>query len=174
MSRIFISHSSKDTCEALAFQQWLVAEGWSAEDIFIDLRGIDAGARWREALLRANERCEAVVLLASPESLGSRECQIEVRIAEDMGKEIIVGILYGLTIEDKKLALYRERQIVDFSAEPLTVTISVEHQHTRKTIHFSATALAQVRSRLDQLGISPNSFSWRPENIKTASPYCRI
>jgi hypothetical protein len=29
MSRIFISHSSKDNCEALAFQQWLVGEGWS-------------------------------------------------------------------------------------------------------------------------------------------------
>jgi hypothetical protein len=171
MSRIFISHSSKDSCEALAFRDWLVNEGWAAEDIFIDLHGIGAGARWREALLRANERCEAVVLIASPTAMDSKECQIEVRIAEDMGKEIIVAIAYGLTIEGEKLTLYRDRQIVDLSAEPRTVTLTVEHQDTRKTIHFSAPALAQVKSRLDQLGISPNSFSWRPANLETASPY---
>jgi TIR domain len=171
MSRIFISHSSKDSCEALAFQQWLVGEGWSTEDIFIDLHGIGAGARWRDALVRANERCEAVVMLASPAALASMECQLEVRFAESLGKEIIVAIAYGLTVEDEKLAVYRERQIVDLSVEPRTVTLPVEHQQTRKTIHFSATALAQVKSRLDQLGISPNRFSWRPENIESASPY---
>ena len=171
MSRIFISHSSKDACEALAFRQWLVGEGWSAEDIFIDLHGIGAGSRWREALRRANERCEAVVLLASPEALGSTECMFEVRTAEELGKEIIVSIAYGLTVEDPRLAIYRDRQIVDLSAEPRTVTLSVEHKDTRKTVHFSQTALAQIKSRLDQLGISPNWFSWRPENIETASPY---
>jgi hypothetical protein len=171
MSRIFLSHSSRDSFEALAFRQWLVGEGWSAEDIFIDLHGIGAGARWREALLRANERCEAVVLLASPAALDSMECRIEVRVAEDLGKEIIVTIVYGLTVDDERLSPYHERQIVDLSAEPRTITISVEHQDTRKTIHFSAPALDQVKSRLDQLGISPNTFSWRPGKLETASPY---
>jgi WD40 repeat protein len=60
---------------------------------------------------------------------------------------------------------------VDLSAEPRIVTIPVEHKDTRKTVHYSETALAQIKSRLDQLGISPNSFSWRPENTSTASPY---
>jgi hypothetical protein len=148
MSRIFISHSNKDACEALAFRQWLVGEGWSVEDIFIDLHGIGAGSRWREALHRANERCEAVVLLASPAALASTECLIEVRLAEDMGKEIIVTIAYGLTVDDPGLAVYRPRQIVDVSAEPLTVTVPVEHRDTRKTVHFSETGLAQIKSRL--------------------------
>jgi hypothetical protein len=84
MSRLFISHSSKDNCEALAFRNWLLGEGWSAEDIFIDLQGIGAGSRWREALRRANERCEAVVLLASPATVASTECLIEVRMAGDI------------------------------------------------------------------------------------------
>src|SRR5271169_6367962 len=123
MSRIFILHSSKDSCEALAFQQWLVGESWSVEDIFIDLHGIGAGSRRREALRRANERCEAVVLLASPAALASTECLMEVRAAEYMGKEVIVTIAYGLTVDDQGLALYRDRQIVDFSAEPRTVTL---------------------------------------------------
>jgi Novel STAND NTPase 1 len=96
---------------------------------------------------------------------------IEVRLAEDMGKEIIVAIAYGLTVHDPALSIYRDRQIVDLSAEPRTVTLSVEHEDTRKTIHFSEAALAQIKRRLDELGISPNSFPWRPENILTASPY---
>ena len=112
-----------------------------------------------------------MVLLASPAALASTECLIEVRSAEDMGKEILVTIAYGLTVNDPGLALYRDRQIVDLSAEPRTVTVSVEHQDTRKTVHFSETALAQIKSRLDQLGISPNCFSWRPEYVETASPY---
>jgi hypothetical protein len=96
---------------------------------------------------------------------------MEVRSAEDMGKEVIVTILYGLTVDDPGLRVYRDRQIVDLSAEPRTVTLSVEHKDTRKTVHFSETALAQIKARLDQLGISPNYFLWRPENIETASPY---
>ena len=103
MARIFVSHSSKDSFEALAFRQWLVSEGWSLEDVFIDLHGIGAGERWRDALKRANERCEAVVLLASPASLASTECQIEVRMAEDFGKEVIVAIAHNLSVEDDRL-----------------------------------------------------------------------
>jgi hypothetical protein len=59
MARIFISHSSKNNHEALAFRQWLLSDGLSLQD------GIGAGERWRDALRRVNVRCEAVILLAS-------------------------------------------------------------------------------------------------------------
>jgi hypothetical protein len=67
---------------------WLISEGWAAEDVFIDLHGIAAGARWREALRRPDERREAVVLLASPAGVASTEWQLEVRLAEDFGKSV--------------------------------------------------------------------------------------
>jgi hypothetical protein len=35
--RLFISHSSKDNFEAIAFRDWLEREGWAPEDIFLDL-----------------------------------------------------------------------------------------------------------------------------------------
>ncbi len=73
MPRLFISHSSVDNVAALAFQRWVVANGWAAEDVFIDLHGIGAGERWRDTLRKANKSCEAVVLLASPEALASEE-----------------------------------------------------------------------------------------------------
>jgi hypothetical protein len=65
MARIFISPSSKNNHEALAFHQWLLSDGLSLQDIFLDVDGIGAGERWRDALKRANVRCEAVILLAS-------------------------------------------------------------------------------------------------------------
>jgi hypothetical protein len=86
MSRLFISHSSKDNFEAIAFRDWLELEGWAPEEIFLDLHDIGAGARLKEALAKANERCEAVVLLASPDSLASTECRVGIPMAEDYGK----------------------------------------------------------------------------------------
>ncbi len=113
MPRLFISHSSKDNIEALAFQRWLMVNGWSEEDVFIDLHGIGAGERWRETLRKADTACEAVILLASPDSLDSRECQREMNLAEDLGKEIIVAILRDLSVADARLARYADRQFAD-------------------------------------------------------------
>ena len=39
LSRLFISHSSKDNIAAKAFKQWLGANGWPDEDVFLDLTG---------------------------------------------------------------------------------------------------------------------------------------
>ncbi len=171
VARLFISHSSKDNFDALAFRDWLIGEGWAQSDIFLDLHGIGAGDRWKNALARANERCEAVVLLASPASLASTECRVELRMAEDYGKEIVVAILHLLKLEDPQLDPYRERQIVDLSIEPREAMFSVAHNGQQKAIAFHRPTLARIKARLDQLGISPTSFAWRPGDLATASPY---
>jgi hypothetical protein len=88
LSRLFISHSSKDNVAALAVKQWLAGTDWLAEDVFLDLDDIGAGERWKDALRNANTRCEAVILLASPDALSSPECIAEVRKAEDYGKGV--------------------------------------------------------------------------------------
>jgi hypothetical protein len=41
--RLFISHSSEDNFEAIAFNDWLIREGWASEDIFLDLHDIWRG-----------------------------------------------------------------------------------------------------------------------------------
>jgi hypothetical protein len=50
-------------------------------------------------------------------------------------------------------------------------TFTVEHNGQQKTVTFSQRTLRHIKGRLDQLGISPTSFTWRPQNIETASPY---
>jgi len=177
MARIFISHSSLDNFEAIAFRDWLVSEGWAADDVFLDLHGIGAGARWKQALAKANERCEAVLFLVSPHSLASKECYVEIRMAEDMGKVILPVILPArvpediLTIEDDRLAIHRERQVVDASIEPREASFTVEYEGKQRSVAYHAPTLARIKARLEQLGISPNSFVWTPSNIETATPY---
>ncbi len=163
MPRLFLSHSSKDNVQALAFQRWLMAQGWAKEDVFIDLHGIGAGERWRDTLRKANASCEAVLLLASPDSLDSQECQREINLAEDLGKKLIVAILRDLKKDDPRLARWSDIQFVDLSAEPLERVEPVEHEgRVYRDIKFNIPALMSIKSRLEDLGIAPGSFEWKP------------
>jgi formylglycine-generating enzyme required for sulfatase activity len=167
--RLFISHSSKNNVEALAFQRWLIANGWSEEDVFIDLHGIGAGERWRDTLRKANASCEAVILLASPDSLDSKECQREMNLAEDLGKEIMVAILRDLKKDEPRLARYADRQFVDLSTEPTERMEAFEWDGKVQRIEFHLPALQSIKARLAHLGIAPGSFSWTPR--PGAGPY---
>jgi len=165
MPRLFLSHSSKDNVGALSFQRWLIAQGWSKDDIFIDLHGIGAGERWRDTLRKANAACEAVLLLASPESLDSLECQREINLAEDLGKEVIVAILRDLTPKDPRLARWSDRQFVDLSANPSAQMETIEYEGQLHRVHFHVPALRSIATRLALLGIAPGSFTWEPKKL---------
>jgi formylglycine-generating enzyme required for sulfatase activity len=171
MSRLFISHSSKDNAAARAFKQWLAANGWPDEDVFLDLDDIGAGERWKDALRKANLRCEAVILLASSDALSSPECLAEVRKAEDYGKEIIVVLLGDLQVDDRRLDAYKERQIVDLATEPQNHVEIVDDRGERREIHFSSDALAKVKDYLWKRGIAPDHFAWPPANKPDAEPF---
>jgi TIR domain len=171
LPRLFISHSSKDNVLALAFQNWLAANGWSREDAFIDLHGIGAGERWRETLRKANHHCEAVVLLASPDSLDSKECAREMNLAEDQGKEIIIALLRDLTKDDPRLGRYSERQFVDLGKEPRDRMEPFEFEGRVHRIEFNTDALAAIKARLSVLGIAPGSFNWPPKGAVNPEPY---
>jgi hypothetical protein len=160
MPRLFISHSSKDNVQTLASQRWLMANGWAKEDVFIDLDGIGAGERWRKTLRKANASCEAVLLLASPDSLDSKECLREMNLAEDLGNEIIVAILRDLQHNDPRLARWTDRQFVDLSAEPQERMEPFEHAGRLQRVYFHMPALNAISARLSHLGISPGSFVW--------------
>jgi hypothetical protein len=99
LSRLFISHSSRNDDSALALQAWLIREGWSGEeDIFLDLdpeRGIVAGQRWAWALEDAATRCEAVLFLVSEAWLASKWCGDEYQLANRLNKK-----LFALLIDD--------------------------------------------------------------------------
>jgi WD40 repeat protein len=65
MSRIFLSHSSKNNDSAVALRDWLATQGW--DDVFLDLdprSGIAAGERWERALNQAALRCDEARILS--------------------------------------------------------------------------------------------------------------
>jgi CHASE2 domain-containing sensor protein len=171
LSRLFISHSSKDNVAAVAFRQWLGAIGWLNEDVFLDLDSIGAGERWKDALNKANARCEAVILLASPEALSSPECIAEVRKAEDVGKEIIVVLLHDLKVEDHRLDAFKDRQIVDLAAPPQSHIERIDHRGERHQVRFNEAGLARVKDFLEKRGITPDHFAWPPQDKPNAEPF---
>jgi hypothetical protein len=66
LSKTFISHSSRDSLEAIGLVDWLAEAGWS--EAFLDLdpeRGIVAGECRERRLHEASQRCEAVIFLVS-------------------------------------------------------------------------------------------------------------
>jgi TIR domain len=169
--RLFISHSSKDNLAAVAFKQWLCTRGWTGEDIFLDLDDIGAGERWKEALRKAKLRAEAVVLLASPDTLSSPECLAEVRVAEDYGKEIVVVLLHDLQVEDRRLDSFKDRQIVDLAAPPQSHVEKVEYLGEYPEVRFNAAGLARIQDFLEKRGITPDRFAWPPPDKPNAEPF---
>jgi len=155
----------------MGVQQWLVDNGWAIEDIFLDLFNIGAGERWRDALRKANARCEAIVFLASPDSVDSIECQKELELAEAFGKEVVVAILRDLRKDDPRLARYTDRQFVDLTLQPRTKVATVEVEGKPVDIELSVQALGAVKARLLELGIAPDSFAWPTKAHAKALPY---
>ena len=88
VSRVFLSHSSRDSREAVAVKAWLVEqEPGLAEEIYLDLdphTGIRPGERWKQALQQANARCEAVICLLSEHWEASAGVRDRVPVCRDV------------------------------------------------------------------------------------------
>jgi hypothetical protein len=158
-------------CVGLGFKRWLGKNGWADEDVFLDLEALGAGERWKDALRKANTRCEAVILVASPDALASPECLAEVRKAEDFGKEIIVVLMRGVALEDGRLNAYKDRQIVHLSADPQSYSEIVTYHGEAHEVRFNAEALASIKDYLVKHGIAPEHFPWPPEDKPNAEPF---
>jgi hypothetical protein len=119
MSRIFISHSSVNSAEALALFEWLQSTGW--DDVFLDLdadRGLKAGEKCQAALKQAAERCELVVFAVSPEWAASKWCLAEFLLAQNLNKRIFGVIVKPIPLAELPAEMTSEWEIVDLTAEP--------------------------------------------------------
>jgi WD40 repeat protein len=169
VSRVFLSHSSRDVVEALALKAWLErAEPGLVGEIFLDLdpdTGIPAGVRWKEALRKANERCEAVICLLSAHWDSSPECKVEYRAAEDRGKPIFPVRLEALTGRD----ITDEWQRCDLFGEGPKTAIRVDGH--AEPVRFLDEGLLRLQKGLRAAGIAPDSFEWPPETDPGRAPY---
>lgn len=171
MSRIFLSHSSRDGLQAIALKRWLEEQDPGlAGEIFLDLdpdTGISPGERWRLALRQANERCEAVICLLSDHWETSRECLAEYRTAENLGKQILCARLEPLQDE----GITGEWQRCDlFGTGPVT-KIHVERDGETDTVVFLTEGLRRLHRGVRRVGIGADHFPWPPPNEPDRAPY---
>ncbi|MFD4353589.1 TIR domain-containing protein [Nocardia sp. NPDC058518] len=166
-ARLFLSHSSRDSREAVALRAWLIeAEPGLAGEIFLDLdpdTGIPGGVRWKDALRRAGDRCEAVICLLSNNWDSSHECKVEYRHAETLNKPIFTVRLEPLTGRD----MTSEWQRCDLFGDGPKTAISVDGE----TVEFLTEGLQRLRHGLRAAGIGADTFGWPPPGDPGRAPY---
>ena len=167
---MFLSHSSRDSRQAIAVKKWLVEqEPGLAEEIFLDLdphTGIRIGERWKQALQQANTRCEAVICLLSKNWDASRDCQTEFRYAENLNKTILCARLEplpdtGITSEWQRCDLFPVHG----------PTTEVEIADGGEPVAFSTEGLQRLLDALCALGIGAEHFPWPPPGDPDRDPY---
>jgi WD40 repeat protein len=160
MSRVFLSHSSRNSAEAVALKRWLVEQDPGlADEIFLDLdrdTGIAPGERWKRALRQANERCEVVLCLLSTHWQNSSESLAEYRTAETLGKLILCARLEPLDTA----GITGEWQHCDLFGDGPATEIPVDD--AGRSVCFQTDGLRRLYRGLRRAGIGADQFAWPP------------
>ena len=168
MSRVFLSHSSRDRRQAMAVKRWLVGqEPGLAEEIFLDLdphTGIRPGERWKQALQQANTHCEAVICLLSAHWERSHECITEFRFAEMLNKTIVCARLEP----GPQSRITSEWQRCDLFGDGPTTAITVDEG---EPVMLATAGLHRLLDGLRALGIGAEYFPWPPPHDRERPPY---
>lgn len=91
MTKIFISHSSKDQAWAGEVREALRGRGY--QSLFLDFHpedGIPAGAKWEQTLWQRLRQSRGLVVLCTRNWLSSPWCVAEVMIARERGKPVFL------------------------------------------------------------------------------------
>src|SRR5580658_3554835 len=175
MSSIFLSHSSKDSFEAVALRAWLAREGW--DGVFLGLvpdRGIAAGERWERALHEQANRCEAVIFLVSANWLGSGWCLREYTLARTLNKKLFAVVIDpAKSIAELPPELKGTWQAVQLMGgqDGVLLKAQLPGSHEEKHIVFSRDGLRRLKRGLDKAGLDSKFFAWPPEGDRNRSPY---
>ena len=169
MSRVFLSHSSRDNRQAIALKRWLEqAEPGLAGEIYLDVdpeTGIGTGMRWTEALWQVNARCEAVICLLSSNWAASAECHAEYRQAEGMHKPIFCARIEPFAEND----VTRAWQSCDLFGDGPAAEVVVDGDG--QPVRLQLDGLHRLLGGLRAVGIGADSFAWPPPGDPDRSPY---
>lgn len=175
MSRIFISHSSRDNAKAAALCAWLDENGY--DEYFVDFdpeRGLVAGERWEQALKKGVDYCEAVICLISESWLASEFCRLEVRHATWLGKAVIPLLIDDLSNDQLPDWLSNEWPYIHLhelgDCETVKAPVRPDDGELRN-VRFPVDGLRRLRRSLALTGLAASSFPWPPKDEPTRAPY---
>jgi WD40 repeat protein len=174
MSRIFLSHSSKNNDSAVALCNWLKAQGW--DDVFLDLdpqRGIAAGDKWERSLNQAALRCEAVLFLVSRAWLSSDWCLKEFNLAHRLNKRLFGLLIEDIPIGDLPATLTGTWQMVPLASgrDHIMLRAVLPGSHDESHVTFSQEGLTRLRIGLERAGLDAKFFAWPPRDDPRRPPY---
>lgn len=174
MSRIFISHSTKNNAAALGIARWL--EDLGCDDYFLDIspsRGLSPGERWLDALKAAADRCEAVLFLVSPAWRTSTMCLTEFYLAKQLGKTIFGVLIEPTPFEELPKELTSEWQLCDLirGAARWTRIVSDDPHVLPVEISFGEVGLRKLQLGLEKAGVAATTFAWPPPRDPDRAPY---
>ncbi|WP_166364784.1 TIR domain-containing protein [Pseudomonas akapageensis] len=172
MSRIFLSHSSVDELEAVALKYWLAQNGW--DDVFLDVdprRGLVAGDRWQDALKRASDRCEVVVIVVSPQWAKSQWCLAEFLMARSYNKRIFCALIKDVALGQLPKEMTAEWQLCRLSGEGASEVITCDYHEQSVDVAFLRDGLQRLHMGLNNAGLRANYFPWPPEGESGRAPY---
>jgi hypothetical protein len=171
LARLFISYKREEQAYAFALRQWLMdVQGWSSEDIFVDVGHLTAGVEWEKKVLAEAEAAEAMLFLASEASLDPESfCYRELNRARG---QVLAVTIKGVSFEDKRLLRAvpdrdRRRQIAALDAQP-TQPFPFVFEGRNGSAPLNAAQVESIGATLRDLGIAPDSFAWTPT---TDDPY---
>ncbi len=106
--QIFISYSRRDQEFVFKLANDLEARGGK---VWLDQADIRGGTQWRDSIARGIQQSGAFLLLISPDAMSSDYVNIELEIAEEVGKPIF-PLIYRRTSLPENLSRF---QFVDFT-----------------------------------------------------------
>ena len=156
MGVLFISHSSQNNDAAHRVRDWLKGEGYT--EVFLDLEGaaVDQapGQAWRDELKRLGERCAAVVVLVSPAWVESEACQRNLRMAIELGKQIVTVQI--APVDGNALPSEARTHEVELQLDG-----ALEERR----------GFADLKEALRRLALRPTDFPWPPADEPERAPY---
>jgi WD40 repeat protein len=152
MARVFLSHSSRDNSAAAELRVWLDNEGFTAAFLDFDKHsGIAAGADWERTLYEQIQRCQALLILQTPNWSASRWCFAEYTQARALGKPIFQVVQTDDAAAEKPIASDLQR---------------LDLRHDRPA------GLEQLRRELKRIALQDQGgFPWPPAGDTNRSPF---
>lgn len=159
MADVFISYSRKDIEFVRRLHQALTSAN---RESWVDWQDIPLTSNWRDEIRQGMEQAHAVIFILSPDFLASRECQIELSLAEELHKRLIPLVWRDVTAKDVSSSLAtlnwifcREHDDFERAFNALTTSIDTDldwvKAHTRLLI----------RAREWEIGKQSDSFLLR-------------